>query len=331
MPNTATRLITLIMLLQRKPNQKAADLAEELGVSLRTVHRYFGMLDEIGVPVYAERGPHGGFSLVRGYRMPPLVFTPQEAAAVTLGVGLVEELWGQLYQEAARGALAKLDQVLPDDQRHEIAWARRALLATGMHRTDLEILAPVLEVLRQAVRDHIRVRMDYQSRDQAKPSQREMDPYALVHRWGWWYVIGYCRLREGLRTFRVDRIASLELLPAPFEIPADFDLRAYLAQEPGTQPLIEVQMRFRPEAARLAFDNQTYWQRLEPQTDGSVLVTFAAPDLIWAASTTLAYGPVVEVLSPAEVRETVIEWAQAVVKSYAQPETFRLRSKERNP
>lgn len=331
MPNTATRLITLIMLLQRRPNQKATDLANELGVSLRTVHRYFGMLDEIGIPVYAERGPHGGFSLVRGYRMPPLVFTPQEAAAVTLGVGLVEEMWGQLYREAARGALAKLDQVLPDDQRHEIAWARRALLATGMHRTDLETLAPVLEALRQAVRARHRVRVDYQSRDQAKPTRREMDPYALVHRWGWWYVIGYCHLREDLRTFRVDRIASFELLGTPFEVPADFDLRDYLAQELETQPPIEVQMRFRPEAARLAFDNQTYWKRLEPQVDGSVLVTFAAPDLIWAASTALSYGPVVEVLSPAEVRGTVIEWAQAVVKSYTEPETFRLRPKERNP
>jgi predicted DNA-binding transcriptional regulator YafY len=200
-----------------------------------------------------------------------------------------------------------------------------------MHRTDLETLAPVLEVLRQAVRDHHRVQMDYQSRDQAKPSQREMDPYALVHRWGWWYVIGYCHLREGLRTFRVDRIASLKLLGTPFEVPDDFDLREYLAQEPGTQPLIEVQMHFRPEAARLAFDNQTYWKHLEPQRDGSVLVTFAAPDLIWATSTALAYGPVVEVLSPAEVRGTVIEWAQAVVKSYAEPKTFRLQHKERNP
>lgn len=331
MPNTATRLITLIMLLQRRPNQKAADLAGELGVSLRTVHRYFGMLDEIGIPVYAERGPHGGFSLVKGYRMPPLVFTPEEAAAVTLGVGLVEEMWGQLYKEAARGALAKLDQVLPDDQRHEIAWARRALLATGMHRTDLETLAPVLEKLRRAVRDHRRSRMDYQGRSQVEPTRREVDPYALVHRWGWWYLIGYCHLRQDLRTFRVDRIASLELLGAAFEVPPDFVLHEYLDQEPGTQPRFEVQMRFHPEAAHLALDNQTYWERLEIQADGSVLVTFAAPDLIWAASTALAYGPVVEVLSPAEVRGMVIEWAQAVVKSYAEPETFRLRSKKRSP
>src|SRR5512143_1947485 len=109
MTQPASRLITLIMLLQRQPNQKAAGLAESLGVSVRTVHRYFTMLDEMGIPVYTERGRFGGFSLVRGYRMPPLVFTPEEATAVYLGTGLVEEIWGSLYREAAQGALAKLD------------------------------------------------------------------------------------------------------------------------------------------------------------------------------------------------------------------------------
>src|SRR5512138_1439981 len=106
--STAPRLITLIMLLQNRPNQKAADLAAQLGVSVRTLHRYFAQLDEMGIPVYSERGPYGGFSLVRGYRMPPLVLTPEEAVAVFLGTGIVEELWGELYREAARGALAKL-------------------------------------------------------------------------------------------------------------------------------------------------------------------------------------------------------------------------------
>ncbi len=127
MANNATRLITLIMLLQRQPNQKASELAGKLGVSVRSLHRYVTMLDEMGIPVYSERGPHGGFSLVRGYKMPPLVLTPKEAVAVHLGTSLVGEMWGALYQEAAQGALAKLDNLLPDEQRCEVAWARRSL------------------------------------------------------------------------------------------------------------------------------------------------------------------------------------------------------------
>ena len=107
MTNTATRLITLIMLLQRKPNQKAMDLAQELGISVRSLHRYMTMLDELGIPVYSERGPYGGFSLVRGYKLPPLVFTPEEAVAISLGTGLVEEMWGRLYRDAACGNTSK--------------------------------------------------------------------------------------------------------------------------------------------------------------------------------------------------------------------------------
>src|SRR5512135_1364107 len=180
MTNTATRLITLIMLLQREPNQKATDLAHELGISVRSLHRYMSMLDELGIPVYSERGPHGGFSLVRGYKIPPLVFTPEEAVAVYLGTSLVDEVWGRLYRESARGALAKLDNVLPNEQRHEIAWARRTLIATGMHRGDQVALAPTLEKLRQAAREHQRVRLIHRGYGRAEATERTFEPYALV-------------------------------------------------------------------------------------------------------------------------------------------------------
>ena len=162
MTNPSSRLITLIMLLQRRPNQKAAELARTLDVSVRTLHRYFEQLDEMGIPVYAERGPYGGFSLVRGYKMPPLVLTPEEAVASFLGLSLVEEMWGQLYRPAALGALAKLENLLPDEQRQEIAWARRSLLATGLHRSDQQALAATLEKLRSATREHRRVHLHYQ-------------------------------------------------------------------------------------------------------------------------------------------------------------------------
>src|SRR5512142_38028 len=153
MTNTASRLITLIFLLQNQPNQKAGELASKLGVSLRTIHRYFAMLDEMGIPVYAERGPYGGFSLVRGYKIPPLIFSLEEAVAVYLGTSLVTEMWGQLYREAAQGALAKLENILPNEQRSEIDWARRSLVATSLHRGDLNSFSPTLEDLRRAARE----------------------------------------------------------------------------------------------------------------------------------------------------------------------------------
>src|ERR671922_3009930 len=147
MANTASRLITLIMLLQRQPNQTASQLAQALDVSVRTVQRYMTTLDEMGIPIYAERGPYGGYALVRGYKMPPLVFTPEETAAIYLGTSFLEQIWGRLYQEAARGALAKLDNVLPDEQRREVAWAREAVLAIDTNWADPNLSVPYLERL----------------------------------------------------------------------------------------------------------------------------------------------------------------------------------------
>jgi predicted DNA-binding transcriptional regulator YafY len=317
MANTATRLISLIFLLQNHPNQKASELAGKLGVSLRTIHRYFAMLDEMGIPVYAERGPHGGFSLIRGYKMPPLVFTLEEAVAVVLGTGMVEEMWGQLYREAARGALAKLENLLPKEQAQEVAWARSSLIATGMNRSDLNALAPILEKLRRAVREHRRVNMYYRSdNNNPKPESREVDPYALVHRWGWWYVVGYCHLRQGMRSFRVDRVDSLNLTDQVFQMAADFNIREYLKQEWKSQPQIQIRLRFDPQGAHLAQSNRTYWESMETQPDGSILVTMNVPELNWAASTVMAYGPLVKAVEPPELLELVREWAQATADQY---------------
>ena len=316
MSNTATRLITLIFLLQNRPNQKASELAEELGVSLRTVHRYFEMLDEMGIPVYSERGPYGGFSLVRGYKMPPLVFTLEEAVAVVLGTGLVQELWGDLYREAARGALAKLENLLPEEQVREVAWARQSLVATGMHRADLKALTPTLEKLRRATREHRSVEMTYQTSQVPHPSQRGLDPYALVHRWGWWYVVGFCHVRKEIRTFRVDRIFEIALLDTTFTPALDFNLQEYLKKELEAQPKIMARLRFEAAFTDLLAGNQSYWETVEPQPDGSVEVTFAAPALEWAAGTTLAYGPAVEVLEPPALRAMVMEWIEATERKY---------------
>jgi predicted DNA-binding transcriptional regulator YafY len=309
-------LITLIFLLQNQPNQKASELAEKLGVSVRTLHRYFEMVDEMGIPVYSERGPYGGFSLVRGYKMPPLVFTLEEAVAIVLGTGIVEEMWGDLYREAGRGALAKLENLLPEEQAREVDWARQSLVATGMNRADLKAQTPALEKLRRAIREHRSVEMNYQSSQVPHPSRRALDPYALVHRWGWWYVVGFCHVHKGIRTFRVDRILEVALLAKTFTPAPDFNLQEHLKNDLQAQTKIVARLRFEPEFADLLAGNHSYWETMERQADGSVEVTFAAPTLEWAASNTLAYGPAVAVLEPPALRRMVAEWIEAAGRKY---------------
>jgi predicted DNA-binding transcriptional regulator YafY len=321
MPSTASRLLTLILLMQRWPNQKASDLARALDISVRTLHRDLARLDEMGIPVYSERGPYGGFSLVRGYRMPPLVFSPDEAAALAMGAGLVKEMWGPLYASAAQSAMAKLDNVLPDEQRMEVAWARRSLVATGLHRINLEDLTAPLVTLRRAARERRRVRMAYQSRSQSQPAERELDPYALVHRWGWWYVIGYCHRRQAVRTFRVDRIAGLHLLDELFDLPGDFDIQAFLASEQEfAQTPLTARLHFTPQAAAIARSQSHLWEQMEEQPDGSLLVTLATAELEFAASLALSFGPLVTVLEPPELRRKLRDWTLTTLQKYPEGE-----------
>jgi predicted DNA-binding transcriptional regulator YafY len=319
MPNTATRLITLIMLLQRQPNQKAAELAEKLGISVRSLHRYLDMLDEMGIPVYSERGPYGGFSLVRGYKMPPLIFTPEEATAICLGAGLVGELWGQLYTESAQGALAKIENVLPDEQRGEVAWARRSLVTAQSQKPGLLPYAPLLETLRSAIRHQKRVRIVYQGNLQAEPLERELNPYVLAYRQGWWYVLGHCQLRQAVRSFRVDRIRELERLDAGFQIPADFEAQKFLSFEIQSETQFRVRLHLGVEVAHLALSTPAAWEEILPQEDGSVIVSTALPDLYSAASLALSYGPAARVLEPEELRHMVQDWAQKIAANYENP------------
>ena len=318
MSNVATRLISIILMLQRRGTLKASELAEELGVSERTIHRYMGMLDELGIPIYSERGPYGGFSLVRGYKLPPLIFTPEEATALYLGAELVKDVWGASYFDAAVGATAKLDNVLPDALLQEVKQVQRGLLVTGWLRRDYGPWAPILDNLRRCVARRRRVQLLYRSFHQQVTS-RIMDPYALALQWGNWYLVGYCHLRGDLRTFRVDRIQEVEPTGESFEFPADFSAREYLLRMAEERPATyyRVAVRFEPEVAHIVRERREEWQEIVDHDDGSVTLAFEASDLAWPCRWVLTYQDRATVLGPPELAAMVRDAAQAIAARYA--------------
>jgi predicted DNA-binding transcriptional regulator YafY len=317
MGNVAVRLISIIFILQSKPSIKAAELAEELGVSERTIHRYMGMLDELGIPIYSERGPYGGFSLVRGYKLPPLIFTVEEATVLYLGANLIKEVWGKSYHDAARSATAKLDNVLPDELLQQVSRAQKALVVTGLHRFDYSPWEHFLDDLRRCIEDQRRVRLVYYALSRQETTEREVDPYALVHQWGVWYLAGHCHLRSEMRTFRVDRIQALTPLETTFVKPADFSVSEYMTQSfMPLEPAYEIEVRFDPPVAPFVKDERADWQSLTENPDGSVTVTFMSPELDWPASFVLRYGGAATVVRPPELAEKVKAMAQAIMDRY---------------
>jgi predicted DNA-binding transcriptional regulator YafY len=318
MANVATRLFSIIFLLQSRGTLKANELAEELGVSERTIHRYMGMLDDMGIPIYSERGPYGGFSLVRGYRLPPLVFTPEEATALYLGAELVQDIWGASYRDAVVAARAKLDNVLPEALLQEVGRAQRGLVVTGWFRRDYGPWAPILDDLRRSVARRHQVKLIYQSFRQ-EVTERTVDPYALALQWGHWYLVGHCHLREGLRTFRVDRIQSMQPVPTSFKVPSDFSAREYLQRMAEERPTAyyRVVVRFDSDVAHIVRERRDEWQKLVEHDNGSVTLSFDASDLAWPCRWVLTYQDKATVIGPQELATMVQQAAQAITARYA--------------
>ncbi len=317
MPNVATRLITIILMLQSRGTLKASELADELGVSERTIHRYMGMLDEMRIPIYSQRGPYGGFSLVRGYKLPPMVFTAEEATVLYLGAALVKEVWGSSYREAAVAATAKLDSVLPDALHREAKQAQKGLIVTGWLRRDYGPWAPILDDLRRCVTRRRSVRLVYRSFRQ-EVTERVLDPYALALQWGNWYVVGHCHLRDDVRTFRLDRIQEATTTAETFEVPTGFDAREYLQRMALERPATyhRVVVRFEPEVAHIVRERHEDWQDLTESADGSVLLSFDASDLAWPCRWVLTYQDRATVLDPVELAELVRDTALRIAARY---------------
>ena len=280
MGNVATRLISLIMLLQSRSLWKAAELADELNVSERTVHRYMGMLEEMGIPIYSERGPYGGFSLLRGYKLPLLVFTAEEATVLYMGANLVEEVWGQICRDAVTAVTAKLANVLPDNLRREVAQAQEGLVVSGLLARDYRPWMPVLDVLRRSVVQRRALRITYRN-FKLEESCREIEPYARTFRGGLWYLVAYCRLRDDMRTFRVDRIQGFEPVDRNFVVPEGFSAQAYIEQTMQFENNYEVVVHLDRRVAPYVREHTGHWTKWVDHEDGSITVRFDVSGLDW--------------------------------------------------
>jgi predicted DNA-binding transcriptional regulator YafY len=317
MSQVATRLLSLILLLQSQRMWKASELAEELNVSERTVHRYMTMLDEMGIPVYSERGPYGGFSLVRGYKLPPLIFSPEEATVLYMGANLMRQVWGQTYHDAATAATAKLDNVLPDDLRQEVDRAQQRLYVGGLTAIDYRPHGSTIHCLRRCIIERHCVRLCYQSFRQQQ-TERMVAPYALALRWGLWYLVGHCHLRDALRTFRVDRIHSAEPCGQGFEIPDDFDLEGYMARTMDYEQNYDVVVYLRPRLAPMVREHHGHWMQIDDHDDGAITVRFRTGGLDWATGWVLSLGAEAKVIAPDELAARVRRAAQGVLARYGE-------------
>ncbi|MFD8013802.1 helix-turn-helix transcriptional regulator [Streptomyces sp. NPDC058955] len=230
MTDTPARLLNLLSLLQTPREWPGSELADRLSVSPRTIRRDIDRLRDLGYPVEATRGAVGGYRLVAGTAMPPLLLDDEEAVAIAVGLraGAGHAIEG--VDEASVRALAKLEQVLPARLRHRVSTLQNATLP--LTRGDGATVAPsTLTALAGAVTGRERLRFSYRAGDGAE-TKRLVEPYRLVSTGRRWYLVAYDLGREDWRTFRVDRVTDPLATGARFtprELP-EGDEAAYLAR-----------------------------------------------------------------------------------------------------
>jgi predicted DNA-binding transcriptional regulator YafY len=320
----ASRLINLLLLLQTRGRMTAAELAAQLEVSERTIHRDVESLSAAGIPVYAERGPHGGISLIEGYRTRLTGMTAEEAEALFLsGVpGPAAELGLGTVMAAAR---LKVLAALPPELRSRASRLveRFHLDVSGWYESGEE--APLLGVLSQAVWDSRQVDVVYDRGDRLV--ERRLLPLGLVLKAGTWYLIA--SVEGQTRTYRMARFRGAEPTDRRFERPAGFDLAAFWAETTAAYEReterIEVTLRIHPRQIGVLAD-------LAGASAVRAAETIRLPDadpagwptlrlrMEWpseAPARLLALGEMAEVLEPPELRQRIAELAGQAVRQYA--------------
>ena len=273
---STSRVLAVLELLQTRGPMRAQDIAARLEVDPRTVRRYVLILRDRGVPVEMKRGRYGGYALPAGYRQ-PLTLTKEEALALSYGLlGAGQQALGLDERDTAR-TLKKVTRALPAATRDLIdALDGAVTFATPRLSGRAGAMGPMptcLNTLIQAIHARRRVRIHHRAQT-GKVSEREVDPYQVVHRAGRWYIVGHCHLRADLRVFRLDHIERAQESAETFTPPPVDALAAVersIAQAPwrwpfavlARAPLAELRRQLPPTLATLY-----------PQGDGVLLCGF---------------------------------------------------------
>ena len=313
-----SRLIQILQLLDREPfHWDTAALEEKFDVSRATIERDIAVLRQWG----QVKRKDGKFGLAE-MKFLPTSFTPPEALALRLAGTSFAGQAGSVYKDALASALKKIDLVLPRRIAAEVKKAgERVSVGLPVVR---DFSADIYQSLEMAIVRHHPVDITYLSRTRPEPTKRRVDPYGLTYKIGAWYLVGYCHLRQGIRTFGLDRIKWMRVREAErFQYPSDFDLAEWLAKgwqlQAGGEPT-EVVVQFDAEVA--SWIANSHWhtsQRVEKQPDGSLLFRVTVHGYEEMLYWVLSFGAQAEVLEPAPLRAAVAESARKMALRYSEP------------
>ncbi|MGW4669108.1 helix-turn-helix transcriptional regulator [Streptomyces sp. NPDC004324] len=326
MPRPIARVLTLLELLQSGGIRTTAGLAERLGVDERTVRRYIDHLLDLDVPVESVRGRHGGYRLAPGYRMPPLILTDDEALAVLLGLLAARRARLTTAMGAAsETAAAKIRRVLPKRLAGRLDSVSDALAFTAPPGEAVPSDATVLLSITDAVRHRRPLAIRYTAAD-GRHSERTVHPYGVVAHAGKWYLTAADLTADDDRTFRLDRITEIRILPGSFEPPAGLDPAKRVLTALATAPYRhEVTLRVQgnaeeidarlPAGVAVVRELSSSPADADPESERWCLVDLRVERLDWLPAVLASLDMPFVIERPDELRGLVVEFAERLARS----------------
>ncbi|WP_370964648.1 helix-turn-helix transcriptional regulator [Amycolatopsis sp. cg9] len=311
------RALRTLEILQARPGTTAGQLAEKLGVTERAARRYVGILREAGIQVESARGPHGGYRLRRGTRLPPIVFTQAEALGLVMAV-LDGQPAATEADDPVGAALGKVIQALPENAGRQAA-ALREHASAAPDRRSAHPDPATTSALVAAVAARRRVLITYRS-ETGKTWDAEVDPWAVVVRHGRWYLLCHSHRANAVRTYRVDRVRAVGPTTHEFEPPDDLDPVAALEENLGTGWEFPTRVVFDAPPAEVAPWIPPPMGRLRPWGDGCLLVGSTSNPAMYAQEWLAAVPFPFHVQGGDELRAAVAEVATRFTAALAPQE-----------
>lgn len=314
--NRIDRLHAILTHLQSKKRVTAQEIADRFNMSLRTVYRDIKALDESGVPVIGEAG--SGYTIMEGYRLPPVMFTQEEAAALLLGGKLAAHMTDASVKKHFETALFKIKAVLRTTDKEQMDMLSDHIEIIRSRISEEEAPSQHLTALQKAIADKRSIFILYHSNYNEEVSERIIEPIGLCHYSANWHLIGWCRLRNGYRDFRVSRIKRLQLKDEQFDISIHPSLQDYIKTMASSHALHEVVLRFDKDVVKY-MQNQKYWYGFvrEEEENDFIRMHFVTGSLQGLARWLLMFTNAVRVESP-DTLHSMMQGYSAEIKDHYQ-------------
>jgi predicted DNA-binding transcriptional regulator YafY len=310
--NRIDRLVAILIYMQGRRVTRAEDIAEEFATSIRTVYRDIAALAEAGVPIVGEAGV--GYSIMKGYHLPPVHFTTEEATALITASMLMDRFADSSLMWSMNSALAKIRAVLPPDRQDHIARleSRMSLPSDGQPRQ-----AASLFLIQKALADRTVLRISYRGSGAVDPLRREVEPLGLTYYGDRWHLIGWCRVRQDYRDFRTDRIQAVSSLPEQFAPHDSFSLTQFLGRWEDTAQRVKGSIRIDPIAAERIRKEAPFKILHEERNEQGVTFTIEGGKWDWYLSWLLSFGCHLNIVEPDDLRVRLHELAQTTANHHA--------------